>query len=200
MNLNQLKNPLTCFIGSIVLMGFIYSVFFGVEEIIEAFAVMLGFISVISWKPIYFIFGSIVLFLQCMIYNNAKGKYKLSLFITLGLLLLFSVLCFISNSEAFNWRAVIYSLLILSISQLVIILKNLRPDHEDYKENKIGCMLFIGIFTVSLFVTLFAEKKEESSDKEQNAEHISQQDKIAQEKAFTQLKEVEDKYQKHLLN
>jgi hypothetical protein len=60
-------------------------------------------------------------------------------------------------------------------------------------------MLFIGIFTVSLFVTLFAEKKEESSDKEQNAEHISQQDKIAQEKAFTQLKEVEDKYQKQFI-
>lgn len=100
MNLNQFKNPLTCFLGSIVLMGLIYSVFFGVEEIKEAFAVMLGLISVISWKPIYFIFGSIVLFIQCMIYNNATGKYKLFLFITLGLLLLFSVLCFISNSEA----------------------------------------------------------------------------------------------------
>jgi hypothetical protein len=157
MDFNKIKTPLSCLIGSIFLMGIIYSTFFGVESIKGAIAVSMAFIAVMSWKIIYFILGSIILCIECMIFNKYERASKLQLNIVSAFLLLFVIICGISNYDAFSWKATLFGVLLYGLSRGILELKETPLKN---KEEKYFALLILFVIVLALIGVLFADEKE----------------------------------------
>jgi hypothetical protein len=193
MDFNRIKTPLTCLIGSMALMGIIYSAFFGVESIKGAIVVSMAFIAIMSWKIIYFIFGSIILCLECMIFNKYERVSKLHLNIISAVLLLFTILCGISNYDVFDWKATLFGLLLYGLSRGVIEFKEIP---KEQKENRYFGILILCLIFLLLVTVLFADDKDfpnkkESIKVENNSAIISEKVEIIKE---TSLEKVNNKY------
>jgi hypothetical protein len=191
MDFNKIKAPLTCLVGSIVLMGVIYSVFFGVESIKTAIAISMAFIGVMSWKIIYFILGSIILCLECMIFNKYEKISKLHLNIVTVILLLFSILCMISNYELFSWKAAIFGAILYGFSRGVLELKEIPKENKDDRYFTIGVLSLILIAAIAV---LFADKKEFEKTNEAVKPEVQMVDNTPAINQSIELEKVADKY------
>jgi hypothetical protein len=213
MNLNKIKTILTCFICSIILMGIIYNVFFEigtVKNIIKdifihisaIFSYILNFIKDLSWRKIYFSFGCVILFLECLEFKGIK--YKSFNNIVLNFLLLFTILCAFSDFDNFSFKAAFFGLSLYSIVILSPYMRNKDYENESEQDKSThierGNAIFgVIVFSLMALILLFTSDLN-SNSKEANKTITIEKAKLNESlevvKDLTAIEKVASKYDK----
>lgn len=112
MNINGVHNKIVCIVSSLAIMLLIYGLFFIINNttwnINFSLEKTLDFIESLSWKYIYFCLGATMLCLQCLLFKEKNKYYIIGMIITTLSIILFTILCFSSNSSLINRNALVY--------------------------------------------------------------------------------------------
>lgn len=165
MNLKSTFTKVACIISAFAIMALLYTIFFSIINTTFSFnissAKFLDFIESLSWKYIFFVLGGIMFCFQCLFLKENKPLYLIGLIATGIILVIFTILCVLSNNTLIKPNAIIYTMGICIASLSLFLYKVLSCE---LVTKIIGSIVIMAI-TILLAINVTPNKMESEIDK-----------------------------------